>query len=614
MNQDRDVVQGHTTAIMPTSTIPELQAAHVALAVLDERAQAAVDAAKPSNTARAYALETACFAAWATHHGVPAIPADPRVVRAYLRELADSGRDAQDLPPQRQQRAPGGPLGYGSLMRALSAICTAHVRGGYASLWKHPMIVEMRNTLASEKGERGTQKNPIRTDLLLQLIDAMGTDLRGLRDRAILLVGWQGGGRRRSEIVAAEVAHFEDVAGGVHWLIPKSKTDQTRKGLVVPLPFGDHPTYCPVRALKAWLAAAEIERGFVFRGIDRFGRLDEKPLSAEAVSLRIKHYVEKIGLDPKPFAGHSIRSGFMKGVKDKPLADAMRASGHTTAETAIHYMQAETRIEEAAVRGVVDAAVASKKPNRDPPPAAAKPQTFRRLVRPIEVEVEFTMGDVIVPFFGARPFARELINLGDWIDSGLVELEVVSIKHALGAGWPDRIMSFYSSIRATGQGAHQILCALGWMFIQEVLGVPCHSRGGSSCAYAGGWADVAAEDGSIFVECGTLNVEKVPAAMAAGQKVLVLPYDFYGVVVRREEEKKLKYNNGRTIDDASVVALWATDPDMQPGYFFSPKDTKKIRSITNEILEPLYEKRRSLAHLIAADMPGLDNNRPRNPK
>lgn len=358
MNQDRlrravHILPDPTTAIVPVVD----QAARSALVRLDEQAQASVDAAKPSNTARAYALETACFAAWTTRHGVPAIPADPRVIRAYLRELADSGRDAQDLPPQRQRRLPGGPLGYGSLMRTLSAICTAHVRGGHASLWKHPMIAEMRDTLAREKGERGQQKNPIRPDLLVQLVDAMGTDLRGLRDRAILLIGWQGGGRRRSEIVAAEVHHFEDVAGGVHWLIPKSKTDQTRKGLVIPLPLGEHAVYCPVRALKAWLAAAKIEQGYVFRAIDRYGRIDEKPLSAEAVALRVKHYVDKLGLDPALFAGHSIRSGFLKGVKDKPLADVMRASGHTKAETAIHYMQAETRIEEAAVRGVVDAAV-----------------------------------------------------------------------------------------------------------------------------------------------------------------------------------------------------------------------------------------------------------------
>jgi len=605
MNQDRlrravHILPDPTTAIVPVVD----QAARSALVRLDEQAQASVDAAKPSNTARAYALETACFAAWTTRHGVPAIPADPRVIRAYLRELADSGRDAQDLPPQRQRRLPGGPLGYGSLMRTLSAICTAHVRGGHASLWKHPMIAEMRDTLAREKGERGQQKNPIRPDLLVQLVDAMGTDLRGLRDRAILLIGWQGGGRRRSEIVAAEVHHFEDVAGGVHWLIPKSKTDQTRKGLVIPLPLGEHAVYCPVRALKAWLAAAKIEQGYVFRAIDRYGRIDEKPLSAEAVALRVKHYVDKLGLDPALFAGHSIRSGFLKGVKDKPLADVMRASGHTKAETAIHYMQAETRIEEAAVRGVVDAAATSRVSNRK-----EGPPTFRRLVRPIQVEVEVTLSDAISPFFGDRPFAHELLELGDWIESGLVDLEIVSIKHALGVGWPDRLMTFRSAVRATGQEEHRTLCALGWMFVEEVLGVPCHSKGGSSCAYAGGWADVAAEDGSIFVECGTLNVEKVPAAMAAGQKVLVLPYGFSGTVVHREELAKLEYESDRTsgssLKDVPVSVLLATDLDMQPGYFFSPKDAKKIKSIAHDLRGPLYEKRRA-ASLIAADMPGLD--------
>jgi hypothetical protein len=430
----------------------------------------------------------------------------------------------------------------------------------------------------------------------------MGTDLRGLRDRAILLVGWQGGGRRRSEIVAAEVHHFEDVVGGVHWLIPKSKTDQTKKGLVVPLPLGEHEAYCPVRVLKAWLSAAKIERGYVFRAIDRFGRLSEDPLSAEAVALRVKHYIKKLGLDPAPFAGHSIRSGFLKGVKDKPLADVMRASGHTKAETAIHYMQAETRIEEAAVRGVVDAIATSKASVRK-----EGPPTFRRFVHPVQVEVEVAMADAISPFFGNRPFARELIDLGDWIESGLVDLEVVSIRHALGAGWEDRLMTFYSAIRATGQEPHQVLCALGWMFVEEVLGVPCHSLGGSLCVYAGGWSDVASKDGSIFVECGTLNIEKVPAAMAAGQKVLVLPYNFSGTVVRLDETAKLKYHgraSGSSIGDVPVPVLLVTEPDVMLGYFFSPVNVKKISS--------MYDKERrsgsALAAKIAADMPGLEED------
>ncbi|HEY6357583.1 MAG TPA: hypothetical protein VIX35_05040, partial [Vicinamibacterales bacterium] len=113
-----------TAIVLAEASNVELLAARDRLAALDARAQDSVDAAKPSNTARAYALETACFAAWATRHGVPAIPADPRIVRAYLRELADSGRNVQDLPQQRQRRLPGGPLGYGSLMRVLAAICT----------------------------------------------------------------------------------------------------------------------------------------------------------------------------------------------------------------------------------------------------------------------------------------------------------------------------------------------------------------------------------------------------------------------------------------------------------------------------------------------------------
>lgn len=582
--------------VVPTGASPELAAARASLARLDVRAQESVDAAKAANTARAYALETACFASWATRHGVPAIPAEPRVVRAYLRELADKGRDARDLPPQRQKRAPGGPLGYGSVMRALSAICTAHVKAGLPSLWKHPIIEEIRETIAKDKGEGVTQKNPIRTELLIQIVDAMGKDLdlRGLRDRAILLVGWQGGGRRRSEIVAAQVHHFADVEGGVHWTIPRSKTDQTGKGIVVPLPLGEIPAYCPVRALRAWLDASGIKSGHVFRSIDRFARVGDRPLTSEHVSILVKRSVEALGLDPKLFAGHSIRSGFLHGVKGKPLADAMRASGHTKAETAIHYQQADARIEEAAVRGVVDAAVSSRP---SVPTERAGPQTFRRVVHPIGVEVQFTLSDAISPFFGARPFAHELLDLAEWIEDGLVDLDVVSIKHSLGIGWADRFMSFRKSVRATGQEEHQVLCALGWMFVQEVLGISCHSNGGSSCAYAGGWADVAAEDGSLFVECGTTSVEKVPRAMVVGQKVLVLPYGFSGCSVCKEDHSKLSYDHvwGAGEEEAAPAAVrLATDFDPQPGYLFVPKDVGKLTSARKKSIDSILEKRRNV--------------------
>ena len=565
------------------------------LIALKKRADEADDAAVPPNTRRAYELELHCFASWCNRRGFGGMkPVPPEVVRLYLRELADKGRDPSDLP----RGKPRGPFGYSALLRALSAICHSNVESGHESIWNDPVIIKARDAFASEKTKAPKKKKRgigSVESLLVRVCDQMDDSVRGIRDRALILVGWTGG-RRRSEIVAACVKHFEFTEkGNAIWTIPRSKTDQGGKGHKVLLPLGQDARYCPVRALQRWLEISKIENGYVFRGVDMFtGEIMTAPLAAEGVSQRVKHYVKLLGLDPNDFGGHSLRRGFITTASKmgRSVQDIMKVTGHTDPKTLFGYVEEINLEEESAAKGLLDESLARKGTSTETPEVS--PPTFRRLVRPIQVEVQVTMADAISPFFGDRPFARELLDLADWIESGLVEFEIVSIKHALSDGWTDRVLSFRDRVRATGKEEHQTLCAIGWMFAQEVLGIQCHSRGGSACAYAGGWADVAAEDGSFFIECGTTNVDNVPKAMAAGQTVLVLPYGFSGKTVRKEDEAKLLYQHS------------STQSDMQPGFMFVPKDAKKIASLVHQANAPLFEKVRKLRAAIAADMPGLE--------
>lgn len=362
MADDDEVQPGGNSLIKPTD-------AQTALVALDQRAETAADEAVPANTRRAYELELGCFASWCSRHGVSAMPAPPRALRAYLFELAETGRHPDDLT----RGKPKGPIGYSGLIRALSAICRSHRRSGHASPWGDPLITEARDTLARLKGTAPKkQKRDLGVTgegLLFRVCDVISDDIRGVRDRAMILVGWQGGGRRRSEIAAARVEHFEPAEGGLLWTIPRSKADQTGRGLRVALTPTNDERYCPVASLRRWLALSGIERGFVFRGVDMVtGELMEAPLAPVGVSRRIQHYVRKLGLDPSEFGGHSLRSGFVTSAYKlgRKVPDIMEATGHHSIQEVHGYIRRAGLVEESAGRGLVNEALQGRTTEEEP--------------------------------------------------------------------------------------------------------------------------------------------------------------------------------------------------------------------------------------------------------
>jgi integrase len=132
--------------------------------------------------------------------------------------------------------------------------------------------------------------------------------LVGLRDRAILLLGFAGA-LRRSELVALNVADIEPSDGGLRVNIRRSKTDQEGEGTVIAIVVGI--TDCPAKALIAWLSAAAIIEGPVFRPINKAGKVSRRRLSDRSVANVVKFYAGRIGLDARVFSGHSLRSGFL---------------------------------------------------------------------------------------------------------------------------------------------------------------------------------------------------------------------------------------------------------------------------------------------------------------
>ena len=260
-------------------------------------------------TRNAYLRDWAEFAAWCRGSGADpdALPVNPVLVAAWLATLA-------------------GTHGGSALGRRVAAIAWHHRRRGAVFTAAHPVI---RETLG---GIRRAHPRPVRPAAALtsveikKLIATCPGDLAGLRDRALLLVGFAGA-FRRSELVAIDHAHLRFGATGVTIRIPRSKRDQEGRGADVTLPRMRGDDTCPVRALETWLARAKIRRGPVFRGITRHGTIEDRlsPGGVRVILLR-RAALAKLTVHPSErLSPHGLRAGliteaYLAGAPDEQVA------------------------------------------------------------------------------------------------------------------------------------------------------------------------------------------------------------------------------------------------------------------------------------------------------
>jgi integrase len=159
-----------------------------------------------------------------------------------------------------------------------------------------------------------------------------------LRDRALLLLGFAGA-FRRSELVALDVADIEEVAEGLRVTIRKAKTDQEGHGAVIAIVRGE--IACPVAALRAWLDAAAISDGPIFRPVRRGGHVQPARLTDRSLANIVKAHAERAGLDPALFSGHSLRAGFLTSAAKRgaSLFKMMATSRHRSTDTLAGYVR-----------------------------------------------------------------------------------------------------------------------------------------------------------------------------------------------------------------------------------------------------------------------------------
>jgi integrase len=187
-------------------------------------------------------------------------------------------------------------------------------------------------------------------DILSRLIATCTTgSLRDIRDSAILMVAFASGGRRRSEIAGLGIEQLQQeepiqidgasplLSLSIH--LGRTKTSGGDSDEVVYL------SGRPVDALSAWLAAAKIEKGSVFRAIDRWGNVSRRPLDPKAINDIVKHRAELAKLDPTEFSAHGLRSGYLTEAANCgiPLPEAMEQSRHRSVQQASEYYNSATR-------------------------------------------------------------------------------------------------------------------------------------------------------------------------------------------------------------------------------------------------------------------------------
>lgn len=314
------------------------------------RAAQAADEAVPDSTRAAYDYWLGRWSAWATAHGVPSVPAPADAFAAYLTELVEVG-----LPGKRRGPRPVRPA---SLAVACAAVATAHHAQGLASPTDHKAVRLVIKGLRRRKGMKPRRVQAMVVPLLARVIP-QGDRLIDIRDRALLLVGWAGA-LRRSELVALDVEHirFMEPGNEVGALLDLgcTKTDQQGTDGDQPLyPAEIDPALCPIAALRAWLAAANITTGPVFRAIDRHGTLRAR-LTAHAVATIIKRQVKRAGLDPKAFSGHSLRRGMITQAyrERRPERDIVQHSRHSPRGNTVRvYFDDDDRLRHNAARGLL---------------------------------------------------------------------------------------------------------------------------------------------------------------------------------------------------------------------------------------------------------------------
>ena len=314
--------------------------------LLQLAAQAAVYVtnARGAGTLRAYRSAWKLYCAWCDDLGFPPLNSDPRVVSLYTVKASER-------------------LAISTLRVHLAAIATAHRLAGQPIDLKHPSIALVLDGMARSQAKRPKRvASPLAVDALAELVRRQPDTPLGVRNRALLLIGFFAA-LRRSELVALDIGDAVDMPGkGLKIILRRSKTDQYGDGQEIGICAAETPSLCALTAWRAWMALrydAGLDRP-LFTAVRKNGAVTERRLSDKAVERLLKDGARALKLpDAIRYTGHSLRAGLATAAaeEDAQLHDIMRQTRHRSVEVVRRYLRSRDLWRNNVTEKVVKAAV-----------------------------------------------------------------------------------------------------------------------------------------------------------------------------------------------------------------------------------------------------------------
>jgi len=280
---------------------------------LIQKANDLIRAAKAPSTRKAYQSDFRIYDSWCTDLGQTSLPSAPETIALYIASCVVAR------------------LSPATIARRLASISKAHQAAGFEespASTKHFVVSEVLKGARRTLGVAQKCKDPLLLHDILRLLAACPKNLLGLRDRALILIGFAGA-FRRSELCAMAVCDLSFSDSGLVINIPRSKADLEQAGDKVAIPLGEHDQTCPIRALREWLAAANVTSGAVFRAVDRHNKVAANGLHRDSIAEILKTAATRAGINATNIAGHSVRAGMatqaaLNGSSERAIAKTTR--------------------------------------------------------------------------------------------------------------------------------------------------------------------------------------------------------------------------------------------------------------------------------------------------
>jgi len=279
------------------------------------------------NTLRGYRFSWKTFANWCRETNRQALPASPDSLSLFVI--------------------------WGGVQRKPKPFKLAHVRHIVAAFkdrhraeqLPNPMNDLVRDSLAAvarkvEQAPGG--KDALPPEYLRRAVAGLPDNVGGVRDRAILLVGFTTGWRG-DELAGLRLNEARVFHDHVLFRLRKSKTDQEGKGREVRIPRIAGSPLCPVAALEAWIKVRGKNPGALFLPLSggRDMKLREGTIRGKVVCAVVQRALKRAGIKQGNWGGHSLRSGMITAAAENgaDVISIQERTGHRRLETIAKYVR-----------------------------------------------------------------------------------------------------------------------------------------------------------------------------------------------------------------------------------------------------------------------------------